>query len=123
MAPLVLMQRNPVERQKSKKEVYDEIIYKSKFFKAEKAKDKEENDQLIKKLDEQFTSLHSIKNVYPKKVDPDQAKAGAYDKLLNEMVLDMRARPSNRTKTPKELAQDEKERLEELEELKSFPSL
>ncbi|KAJ0816369.1 putative nucleolar protein [Helianthus annuus] len=115
MAPLVLMQRNPVERQKSKKEVYDEIIYKSKFFKAEKAKDKEENDQLIKKLDEQFTSLQSVKNVYPKKVDPDQEKADAYDKLLNEMVLDMRARPSNRTKTPEELAQDEKERLEELE--------
>ncbi|KAI7748626.1 hypothetical protein M8C21_012426 [Ambrosia artemisiifolia] len=104
------------ERQKSKKEVYDEIISKSKFFKAEKAKDKEENDQLIKKLDEQFTSLQSIKNVYPKKVEPDQEKADAYDKLLNEMVLDMRARPSNRTKTPEELAQDEKERLEELEE-------
>ncbi|KAJ0914219.1 putative nucleolar protein [Helianthus annuus] len=104
------------ERQKSKKEVYDEIISKSKFFKAEKAKDKEENDQLIKKLDEQFTSLQSVKNVYPKKVDPDQEKADAYDKLLNEMVLDMRARPSNRTKTPEELAQDEKERLEELEE-------
>lgn len=46
-------------RQKSKKEVYDEIISKSKFFKAEKAKDKEENDQLIKKLDEQFTSVQS----------------------------------------------------------------
>ncbi|KAI3693885.1 hypothetical protein L1987_76840 [Smallanthus sonchifolius] len=104
------------ERQKSKKEVYDEIISKSKFFKAEKAKDKEENDQLIKKLDEQFTSLQNIKYVNASKVEPNQEKADAYDKLLNEMVLDMRARPSNRTKTPEELAQDEKERLEELEE-------
>ncbi|KAK9076477.1 hypothetical protein SSX86_004811 [Deinandra increscens subsp. villosa] len=105
-----------VNRQKSKKEVYDEIISKSKFFKAEKAKDKEENDQLIKKLDEQFTSLQSVKAVKSSKVEPVQEKADAYDKLLNEMVLDMRARPSNRTKTPEELAQDEKERLEELEE-------
>ncbi|KAL8254000.1 hypothetical protein R6Q59_032221 [Mikania micrantha] len=103
------------ERQKSKKEVYDEIISKSKFFKAEKARDKEENDQLIKKLDEQFTSLQSIKVVNSSKVEPDLEKADAYDKLLNEMVMDMRARPSNRTKTPEELAQDEKERLEELE--------
>ncbi|KVI05291.1 Nucleolar protein 14 [Cynara cardunculus var. scolymus] len=122
-------------RQKTKKEVYDEIISKSKFFKvAEKAKDKEENDLLIKKLDEQFTSVQSslaqpnqinvvkdvtsksINHVISSKVEPDQEKADAYDKLLNEMVLDMRARPSNRTKTPEELAQDEKERLEQLEE-------
>lgn len=31
------------------------------------------------------------------------------------MALDMRARPSNRTKTAEEIAQEEKERLEELE--------
>ncbi|XP_076917680.1 uncharacterized protein LOC143577842 [Bidens hawaiensis] len=104
------------ERQKTKKEVYDEIISKSKFFKAEKAKEKEENDELIKKLDEQFISLQNVESVQPKKVEPELEKADAYDKLLNEMVLEMRARPANRTKTPEELAQDEKERLEELEE-------
>ncbi|CAA2952037.1 nucleolar 14 [Olea europaea subsp. europaea] len=32
---------------KSKKEVMEEIILKSKFFKAQKAKDKEENEQVI----------------------------------------------------------------------------
>lgn len=31
------------------------------------------------------------------------------------MVLEMRARPSDRTKTPEEIAQEEKERLERLE--------
>lgn len=44
-----------------------------------------------------------------------QEKPDAYDKLVNEMVLDIRARPSNRTKTPEEIAQEEKERLEQLE--------
>ncbi|CAI9260120.1 unnamed protein product [Lactuca saligna] len=95
-------------RQKTKKEVYDEIISKSKFFKAEKAKDKEENDQLIKKLDEQFTSLSSksisnqmnvvndvtsknIMNMNSSKVETDQGQDDDYDKLLNVMVLDMRA--------------------------------
>nr|XP_043626286.1 nucleolar protein 14 isoform X2 [Erigeron canadensis] len=123
-----------LKRQKTSKEVYGEIITKSKFFKAEKARDKEENDLLIKKLDEQFTSLqsslaqpnqinvvkdfasNSTKEVSFSKYEPDQEKADTYDKLLNEMVLDIRARPSNRTKTPEELAQDEKEQLEELEE-------
>ncbi|KAM7487525.1 hypothetical protein LguiB_025009 [Lonicera macranthoides] len=45
-----------------------------------------------------------------------QEKPDEYDKLVNAMVLDMRARPSDRTKTPEEIAQEEKERLEELEE-------
>lgn len=31
------------------------------------------------------------------------------------MVLDMRAQPSDRTKTPEEIAQEERERLERLE--------
>lgn len=44
-----------------------------------------------------------------------QEKPDFYDKLVNEMVLDRRARPSNRTKTPEEIAQEEKERLEQLE--------
>uniref|UniRef100_A0A453L7T5 Uncharacterized protein n=3 Tax=Triticinae TaxID=1648030 RepID=A0A453L7T5_AEGTS len=42
-------------------------------------------------------------------------KPDAYDKLVKEMVMDQRARPSDRTKTPEELAQEEKERLEKLE--------
>jgi hypothetical protein len=44
-----------------------------------------------------------------------QEKPDAYDKLVKEMVMDQRARPSDRTKTPEELAQEEKERLEKLE--------
>ncbi|KAA8529305.1 hypothetical protein F0562_033896 [Nyssa sinensis] len=135
-------------RQKTKKEVMEEIISKSKFFKAQKAKDKEENEQLIEQLDKNFTSLvqseallsltqpnkmnalkalvnKSISNEYlkkdeasaPQNKDPlQQEKPDSYDKLVKEMVLDMRARPSDRTKTPEEIAQEEKERLEQLEE-------
>jgi hypothetical protein len=44
-----------------------------------------------------------------------QAKADTYEKLVKEMVMDQRARPSDRTKTPEEIAQEEKERLEKLE--------
>lgn len=44
-----------------------------------------------------------------------QEKPDHYDKLVGEMALDMRARPSDRTKAPEELAQEEKERLEQLE--------
>lgn len=49
-------------------------------------------------------------NNWPLQERPDQ-----YDQLFGQMALDMRARPSDRTKAPEELAQEEKERLEELE--------
>ncbi|KAL3644602.1 hypothetical protein CASFOL_009782 [Castilleja foliolosa] len=135
-------------RHKSKKEAMEDIIFKSKFFKAEKAKEKEENEQFIDQLDKDFTSLvqseallsltqpnkmkalkslvnTSMSNDNSKKVETliaqikvpfQQEKPDHYDKLVGEMALDMRARPSDRTKTPEELAQDEKERLEHLEE-------
>ncbi|KAL3511019.1 hypothetical protein ACH5RR_030420 [Cinchona calisaya] len=135
-------------RHKSKKEVMEEIISKSKFFKAEKAKDKEENEQLVDQLDQEFTSLvqseallsltqpnkmnalralvnktssnneekkNEISSVLDKTA-PRLEKSDFYDKLVSEMALDMRARPSDRTKSTEEIAQEEKERLEHLEE-------
>ncbi|XAR55941.1 hypothetical protein NMG60_11036192 [Bertholletia excelsa] len=135
-------------RHKTKKEVMEEIISKSKFFKAQKAKDKEENEHLIEDLDKNFTSLvqsqallsltqpnkmialkalvnKSISNEYDKKDavfapqgkdTVQQDKPDSYDKLVKEMTLDLRCRPSDRTKTPEEIAQEEKDRLEQLEE-------
>ncbi|CAK8534035.1 unnamed protein product [Lathyrus sativus] len=44
-------------RRKTKKEVMNEIIAKSKFYKAQKAKDKEEDCDLVDELDKNFTSL------------------------------------------------------------------
>ncbi|XP_060215058.1 uncharacterized protein LOC132641933 [Lycium barbarum] len=145
-------QAGPVEaeenRKKSKKEVMEEIIQKSKFFKAQKAKDREENDELTEQLDKDFTSLVnskallsltqpdkinalkalvnaniSVGNVKkdevadaPRKGSIGKEKPDTYEMLVSEMALDIRARPSNRTKTPEEIAQEEKERLELLEQ-------
>ncbi|KAG4981676.1 hypothetical protein JHK87_026425 [Glycine soja] len=135
-------------RHKSKKEVMEEIISKSKFYKAQKAKDKEENENLVEELDKDFTSLvhseallsltepnkmNALKALVNKSISNEQSnkdcmfatrtmgnsvqeKPDDYDKLVKQMGLEMRARPSDRTKTPEEIAQEEKERLEELEE-------
>ncbi|ESW17858.1 hypothetical protein PHAVU_007G274500 [Phaseolus vulgaris] len=132
-------------RHKSKKEVMEEIILKSKFYKAQKARDKEENEHLVEELDKDFTSLvhseallsltepnkmkalkalvnsneQSNKDHIPtsrKMENSVQEKPDDYDKLVKQMGLEMRARPSDRTKTPEEIAQEEKERLEQLEE-------
>lgn len=134
-------------RQKSKKEVMEDIISKSKFFKAQKAKDKEENEHFIEQLDKDFMSLAQsqallsltqpnkmgvLKALANKSISNDddkivatfsgqkkisfQQEPDSYVKLVSEMALEMRARPSDRTKTPEEIAQEEKERLEDLEE-------
>ncbi|XVF03153.1 hypothetical protein REPUB_Repub04eG0236300 [Reevesia pubescens] len=135
-------------KQKTKKEIMEEVNLKSKYFKAQKARDKEENEQLMEDLDKNFTSLvqsqvllsltepgkmnalkalvnKSIPNEHVKKEELPvtqraetykQEQTVSYDKLVNEMILDMRARPSDRTKTPEEIAQEERERLERLEE-------
>ncbi|XVE91656.1 hypothetical protein REPUB_Repub01dG0029000 [Reevesia pubescens] len=135
-------------KHKTKKEIMEEVILKSKYFKAQKARDKEENEQLMQDLDKNFTSLvhsqvllsltepgkmnalkalvnKSVPNEHEKKEELrvthraetyKQEQPDSYDKLVNEMVLDMRARPSDRTKTPEEIAQEERERLEQLEE-------
>ncbi|CAN4122028.1 unnamed protein product [Withania somnifera] len=136
------------KRKKSKKEVMEEIIQKSKFFKAQKAKDREEIDELTEQLDKDFTSLVnskallsltqpdkinalkalvnkniSVDNVKkdevanaPRKGSIGKEKPDTYEMLVSEMALDIRARPSNRTKTPEEIAQVEKEQLELLEQ-------
>ncbi|KAF4353548.1 hypothetical protein F8388_024353 [Cannabis sativa] len=135
-------------KHKTKKEVMEEIISKSKYFKAQKAKDKEENEHLMEELDKNFTSLvqskalssltdpgkmNALKSLVKKSIPSDQVtrddcstttkwdfsnqeKPDIYDKMVKEMALEMRARPSDRTKTPEEIAQEERERLEQLEE-------
>ncbi|KAK1268297.1 hypothetical protein QJS04_geneDACA005298 [Acorus gramineus] len=143
-----LLQDEDENNHKTKKQVMEEIISKSKFYKAQKAKDKEEDESLMEKLDNDFTSLAQseallhltqpnkmnalkslLKNNIKKPVKEGvpvpagenreaalKEQPDAYDRLVREMVMDMRARPSDRLKTVEEIAQEERERLELLEE-------
>ncbi|KAL2940753.1 Nucleolar protein 14 [Bienertia sinuspersici] len=122
----------------------EEIIQKSKFFKEQKAREKEETVKLVEQMDKDFESLvqsdaftsltePSKMNALKALVNPNFSKElgkkenmsasevskqdapDTYDKLVSEMAFEMRARPSDRTKTPEEIAEEEKERLENLE--------
>ncbi|GLJ38313.1 hypothetical protein SUGI_0780240 [Cryptomeria japonica] len=136
-------------KHKSKKEIMEEIIAKSKFYKAQKAKEKEEDEDLKEKLDKDFTALTQsegllslmrphkdrLKELLNKgsskgfkderkfslveKTEFSKDQPDDYDKLVREMVLDIRGHASERTKTPEEIAQDERERLEALEKERS----
>ncbi|EOA33605.1 hypothetical protein CARUB_v10019758mg [Capsella rubella] len=105
-------------RHKSKKEVMEEIIMKSKLGRMEKAKQKEEKEKLMDELDKNFQSLVNSQAMesLTKPFEVEEIKDDSYIHILTEMSMDIRARPSERTKTPEEIAQKEREKLEALEE-------
>ncbi|KAK8613919.1 hypothetical protein V6N13_101670 [Hibiscus sabdariffa] len=72
-------------KHKSKKEIMEEVILKSKFFKAQKARDKEENEQLMDELDKNFTSLVQSQ-VLLSLTEP--GKMNALKALVNKSVPD-----------------------------------
>ncbi|CAN6550404.1 unnamed protein product [Malus baccata var. baccata] len=103
-------------RPKSKKEVMKEVMVKEKYYRAERAKDKEELEDFRQELDKSFTSIN-IPNEHSKKDElSEQEKSHSYFKTFGNLVMVSRAQPSDRTKTPEEIAQEEREQLEHLEE-------
>ncbi|KKZ63978.1 hypothetical protein EMCG_01732 [[Emmonsia] crescens] len=126
------------ERKKSKNEVMKELIAKSKFHKFERQKAKEDDDDLRAALDkglpEIFEIMRGVKKPEPEPLpkpdltatmNPDRAALlngkdrdeadKEYDQRLKQMTYDKRAQPLDRTKTEEEKAEEEAERLRQLE--------
>ncbi|CAM6038551.1 unnamed protein product [Sphagnum compactum] len=134
-------------QQRTKKEIMEEVISKSKFYKAQKAKEKEEDHDLMENLDSEFSLLaqsnalqfflhpdkiNALKSLLAKgstpeggiegsflkagdKSNEDKVKPDDYDKLMKEMVFELRGHASDRSKSVEELDKEERTRLEELE--------
>ncbi|MCO5548652.1 hypothetical protein L7F22_002111 [Adiantum nelumboides] len=113
------------KKPKSKKEIMEEIISKSKFYKAQKAKEREEVAELKDQLDKDFAALAQsqvLSSLVRSKKSSDtnlsnlEGKADDFDKLVKEMGMEMRAHASDRLKTDEEIAEEQRAQLEELEE-------
>ena len=129
------------EHKKTKKEVMEEVIAKSKLHKYERQKAKEDDDDLREELDSGMNDMLALlkghKRPIPKAVEetpdnngptmnPDRQRLldGAdpaqvdreYDARLKKLAQDARARPSERTKTEEEKVVEGAARLKELEE-------
>jgi nucleolar protein 14 len=134
-------------KQWTKKEIMEEVISKSKFYKAQKAKEKEEDHDLRENLDSEFSLLAQSNALqlflHPNKINAlnsllargstpeggiegsflkagdksneDKVKPDDYDKLMKEMVFELRGHASDRSKSVEELDKEERTRLEELE--------
>jgi len=130
------------DRKRSRKEIMEEVVAKSKFHKYERQKAKEEDDDLRAELDSGMQDMLSLLMGHkppPKPVAPKPAPISSeptmnadrlamlqgktrqqmdkeYDARMREMAMDQRAAPADRTKTAEEKAADEAKRLKELEE-------
>ena len=134
------------ERKKSKREVMDELVAKSKFHKYERQKAKEDDDDLREELDKGMDDMLALLRGHKKPPPPPPAPAkedaasngiepsmnadrlkllnGAdratvakeYDARLKQLGQDQKAKPADRTKTEEEKIQEEAQRLRNLEE-------
>ncbi|KAF1959093.1 Nop14-like protein [Byssothecium circinans] len=131
------------DRKKSKAEVMKEVVAKSKMHKYERQQQKEDDDDLREELDKDLNDVLAALRGHVSKqaVVPESSKEAAksdfginpdralllegrsrgeadkeYDARVRQMLYDQRSKPTERTKTEEEKAQEEAEKLRSLEE-------
>ncbi|KAM6901193.1 nucleolar protein 14 [Lycodopsis pacificus] len=105
-------------RAKSRQELIEELIQKSKQEKRERQVRKEESQELTEKLDLEWKSIQGLmvkKTPKGERVEEEKPKLEQYDMMVRELVFEMKAQPSEKLKTPEELAREEREKLQKLE--------
>ncbi|KAL6715868.1 nucleolar complex protein 14 [Lecanora helva] len=128
----------PAAHPKTKKEVMEDIIAKSKLHKYERQQAKEDDDELRAELDKGLPDVFALLRDGPKPAPPPQNRpdpyAGMnpdrlallngkdrsqaekeYDERLRQMAMDQRAKPAKPTLTEEEKLRREAERLQDLE--------
>lgn len=104
---------------RSRQELIEELIIKSKQEKRERQTQKEEAQELTEKLDQDWRSIQNLlAHKTPKaerKDETDKPKLDQYDMMVRELGFEMKAQPSEKLKSAEELAREERHRLQTLE--------
>ncbi|XP_056110624.1 nucleolar protein 14 [Rhinichthys klamathensis goyatoka] len=104
---------------KSRQELIEELIIKSKQEKRERQTQKEEAQVLTEKLDQDWRSIQNLlAHKTPKaerKEELDKPKMEEYDVMVRELGFEMKAQPSEKLKSSEEVAREERLRLQTLE--------
>uniref|UniRef100_A0A8C5LTP8 NOP14 nucleolar protein n=1 Tax=Leptobrachium leishanense TaxID=445787 RepID=A0A8C5LTP8_9ANUR len=108
-----------LEKPKTRKELIEELIAKSKLEKRERQTQKEKTLELTDKLDSDWKAIQTLlAHKTPRaerKTEAEKPKPDEYDKIVRELGFEMKAQPSERLKSEEELAKEEQERLQKLE--------
>ncbi|CAM4663803.1 unnamed protein product [Leuciscus chuanchicus] len=106
-------------KHKSRQELIEELIIKSKQEKRERQTQKEEAQVLTEKLDQEWRSIQNLlAHKTPKaerKEEADKPRMEEYDVMVRELGFEMKAQPSEKLKSSEELAREERLRLQTLE--------
>ncbi|KAF7272717.1 hypothetical protein GWI33_014529 [Rhynchophorus ferrugineus] len=108
-----------VEGVKAHKNLIEQLIEESKKRKAEQQKIREATLELTEKLDSEWKDLVQLvskKSKNDDNKDENKSKVDDYDKYMRELKFEARGTVSDRLKTEDEIAKEEKERLEKLEQ-------
>ena len=124
------------ERKKSKQEVMKELIAKSKLHKYERQAAKDDDEDLREQLDKEMPNIHELlRGIAPKRaVAPPADIPGMnrdraallngtdkikfdkeYDLRLRQMAQDKRSKPTEKSKTEEQVAEEEARKLQDLE--------
>lgn len=106
-------------KNKTRQELLEELILKSKQEKRERQTQKEETHELTEKLDQEWKSIQNLlahKTPREREEEKDKPKLDDYDMMVRELGFEMKAQPSEKLKNPEEIAREERERLQKLEE-------
>ncbi|XP_042726645.1 nucleolar protein 14 [Lagopus leucura] len=108
------------EKPKSRKELIEELIAKSKQEKQERQSRRETALELTEKLDNDWKEIQTLMVRKPPKSErkdkeAEKPKPDEYDMIVRELGFEMKAKPSERMKTEEELAKEEEARLQKLE--------
>ncbi|XP_053107859.1 nucleolar protein 14 [Hemicordylus capensis] len=107
------------QKPKSRKELIEELIAKSKQEKRERQTQRENILELTEKLNSDWKEIQGFLSHKGSKSETKQVeekpKADEYDIIVRELGFEMKAQPCARMKTEEELAKEEHERLQKLE--------
>ncbi|XP_009908384.1 nucleolar protein 14 [Dryobates pubescens] len=108
------------EKPKSRKQLIEEMIAKSKQEKQERQSRRESALELTEKLDKDWKEIQTLMAHKPPKSERkdkevEKPKPDEYDMIVRELGFEMKAKPSERMKTEEELAKEEQARLQKLE--------
>ena len=109
------------DRPKTRKEIFEEVIAKSKHFRRERAQTKQELEDLTAEVDDGLEGIMGLlvqgSHKSEKKAESlPRDKQPDYDKEFRKLTYEAKGRATDRLKTPEERAQDELVRLQKLED-------
>lgn len=111
-----IITENTVNKKKTKKEVMQEIIAKSKFYKQQRQRLFDETQTQIEQLDGTFQDIMGEMSSQKVDIAPKSQQDMEYDAKVRELVYDKRSVPAGRTKTDEEIKAEYEVRMNKLDQ-------